>query len=132
MPSRLFVAVGLLAAAACFDSRPTHEVAHGTWGGDHVRLTVTAEGGQLEFDCAHGAMTAPLMVEADDHFSVPGYFVREHGGPVRDGEAEERRPTVYAGEVDAPTLTFTFGVDGETAGPFTVAFGRPARLTKCL
>jgi hypothetical protein len=38
-------------------------VAAGTWGGPHVVLEVSAEGGRVEYDCAHGALGAagPLL-----------------------------------------------------------------------
>ena len=66
-------------------SRPTGLVPQGTWGGDHVELVLDAAHGSLEFDCAHGTMQAPIPVAGDGTFTVTGTFVREHGGPIRDG-----------------------------------------------
>src|SRR5215203_6116873 len=38
-------------------------VAEGTWGGAHLRLSVGGEGAQLEFDCAHGEISGPLVLD---------------------------------------------------------------------
>jgi len=37
--------------------------ANGTWGGRGVRLEVHDEGAQAEFDCAHGEITEPLVLD---------------------------------------------------------------------
>jgi len=108
-------------------------VPNGAWGGDHVVLTVTDNGGRAEFDCAHGTLDHPLQVDERGRFSVAGTFVRERGGPVRPGEVPESRPARYQGRLDRQKLEFTVTVEGQTGqGPFTVTLGKGPKLTKCL
>ena len=104
----------------------------GVWGGEHARLTILDDGGQLEFDCAHGALTSHLAPDRGGHFMASGYYVAERGGPVRDDAPEDRQPTVYSGQVGDATMTFRFTVGDQQFGPFTVIRNRPAVLHKCL
>lgn len=105
----------------------------GTWGGDHVLLEIAAGGASLELDCAHGAVEGPIRLDGEGRFDVPGTYVQERGGPVREGQ-EDSRPARYTGSVEGKTMTLTIAVGdgGETLGPFELVHGRSARLTKCL
>lgn len=108
-------------------------VPNGAWGGDHVALTVTDNGGRVEFDCAHGTLDHPLGLDDRGRFSVAGTFVPEHGGPVRSDEAAQTRPARYQGRLDRDELEFTVTVEGQPGqGPFTVALAKAPKLTKCL
>ena len=53
------------------------------WGGDHVRLEVTRNGAELEFDCATGTITEPLP-DTDGTFSLKGTFTPERALRARD------------------------------------------------
>ena len=107
----------------------------GTWGGEHVRLTVRSGGADIEFDCAHGRM-AKLTTDAAGNFSAEGVFVAERGGPVRPGDREDARPARYSGRVEGKhmTLSFTVGGADEEAEPvvYKLTRGAEAELTKCL
>jgi hypothetical protein len=118
-----------LALAGCRDEL----VPSGAWGDDHVALTVDDNGGKVEFDCAHGTLDHPLQLDDRGRFSVPGTLVREHGGPVPPGKAEEKNPARYQGRLDGQKLEFTVTVEGQAAqGPFTVTLAKPPKLEKCL
>lgn len=106
----------------------------GMWGGDHVAMTVAETATHLEFDCAHGDIPAALMVDARNEFDVAGTFVREHGGPIRDGETADARPARYVGSVGggAMALTVRLTDTNETIGTFALARGSPGRVMKCL
>jgi len=107
-------------------------VPNGSWGDDHVVLTVTDNGGRVEFDCAHGTLDHPLRLDDRGRFSVAGTFVPD-GGPVRTGEDSRSRPARYQGRLDRQKLEFTVTVEGQTGqGPFTVTLGKSPKLTKCL
>jgi hypothetical protein len=107
-------------------------VPNGSWGDDHVVLTVTDNGGRVEFDCAHGTLDHPLRLDDRGRFSVAGTFVPD-GGPVRTGEDSRSRPARYQGRLDRQKLEFTVTVEGQTGqGPFTVTLGKSTKLTKCL
>ena len=103
----------------------------GEWGGAHVRLTVGANGGTIEFDCAHGSLDAPLKLDAGGRFDVPGRLAFE-GGPARKDEAEGSRPARYRGETDGQRLSLEVTLEGgESAGRFSLTRNGPARLVKC-
>jgi hypothetical protein len=113
---------------------PGEIVAAGTWGGEHVALEVTADGGRIEYDCAHGEISEPLRLDRDGHFDAAGTHTPEHGGPVREDEEIVSRPARYAGRVDGTrmTLTVTLTDAREVLGTFTLTHGVPGRLLKCL
>ena len=106
------------------------QVRVGTWGGDHLRLDVTATGAQAEFDCAHASIGEPLTLDANNHFTAAAQFVTE-GGP--SGRTATPRPARFAGSVadDQLTVAVTLTDTNEDAGTFTVTFGSPANLRKC-
>ena len=117
-------------AAACGGGPALERVPEGPWGGEHVALLVVAEGAVVELDCAHGEITAPLRLDAEGGFDLPGYHVRDVG-PVSD--PENRRSAIYSGTYDGRRLTLSFTVleDGEAGGPFTAFPGAPAQLQEC-
>jgi hypothetical protein len=130
---RVFITFVLaVVSAACVDPPTPPEDMTGVWGGEHARLTILQDGGDFEFDCAHGALTTRLAPDRDGRFTASGYYVAERGGPVRDDVPEVRQPTVYSGQVDGATLTFRFTVSEQQFGPFTVIRDRPPALYKCL
>jgi hypothetical protein len=123
----------LVLAGVLLSGCRNESVPNGAWGGDHVVLTVTDNGGRVEFDCAHGTLDHPLQVDERGRFSVAGTFVPEHGGPVRPGEVPESRPARYQGRLDRQKLEFTVTTEGHTGSePFTVTLGKGPKLTKCL
>ncbi|HVF50624.1 MAG TPA: hypothetical protein VNA19_11090 [Pyrinomonadaceae bacterium] len=106
----------------------------GEWGGAHVGLTVTASGGRIEFDCAHGSIDGKLSLDAEGRFSVAGSFVKERGGPVRIDEKPDSSPARYSGRVEGKKMTLTLVLtdSGEDLGTFTLTRGESPHLTKCL
>jgi hypothetical protein len=125
-----------LFAFACASHAPLagtrqERVPEGDWGGDQVFLRIDAEGGSVEFACAHGALEAPLVLDDEGRFDVPGSFEVE-GGPARSDSRPERAR--YQGRLDGEELTFRVRlVDEERViGPFTATLGRQVRLFKCL
>ena len=104
----------------------------GRWGGEHVRLDVRAGGAEIEYDCAHGTLDAPLKPDGAGRFEVGGTHVRE-GGPVRVNASPAGRPARYAGVVkgDRMTLTVTLTDGAEDLGTFTLTRGNEGRLRKC-
>jgi hypothetical protein len=106
----------------------------GAWGGDHVNLLVVGTGGTLEYDCAHGTIDQPFLVDSSGRFDLAGTHTREHGGPIRVGEKENKRPARYTGTTDGRTMTLTVTLTGsnERLGTFTLTRGQTARILKCL
>jgi hypothetical protein len=103
-----------------------------TWGGEHVNLVMKSGGADLEFDCAHGKITAPVKPNAQGHFDLQGTFHRE-GGPVRLDGPTAGQPVRYVGQMNNDTITFQihFTSPDETSESFTLTRGREGRLRKC-
>ena len=106
----------------------------GAWGGDHVSLLVAATGGTVEYDCAHGTIDQPFVADPSGRFDLAGTHTREHGGPIRIGEKEDKRPARYTGMTDRRTMTLTVTLTGtnERIGTFTLTHGQIGRIVKCL
>src|SRR5437764_579461 len=80
---------------------PAATAVAGTWGGKHVSLTIDAGGATLEFDCAHGSLSAPLSLDANGHFDIAGTYVAEGG--VMSQEPPPDRPARYSGTIAGQT-----------------------------
>jgi hypothetical protein len=109
------------------------EAQTGTWGGEHIGLEVSDDGGRVEYDCAHGTIDQKIVTDARGGFELRGTHVREHGGPVRKDEPEDSHPAVYKGQLkgDTMTLTVTESDTGESVGTFTLTLSRQPRIMKC-
>jgi hypothetical protein len=105
----------------------------GTWGGEHISLEITAEGGAVEYDCAHGTIDQKIVANSEGRFTLRGTHVREHGGPVRKGETADSHPAHFVGQIkgDTMTLTVTESDTKEAVGTFTLVYGQQPRLMKC-
>jgi hypothetical protein len=103
----------------------------GVWGGEHVLLTIADASAHLEFDCAHGEIPSRLPAAP---FSIAGTFVREHGGPIRDGENPDTHPALYVVTTSGNVMTLTIRLtdSGEMVGTFTLTRGASGRVFKCL
>ena len=109
----------------------TQRVPEGKWGGQHVRLEVSAKGADFEFDCAHGRLDGPLNL-SQGRFAATGTFVRERGHERADGKEEGQR-VYFKGQVDGSrmTLSFSFAEDDSASETFTLTRGGDGRLFKC-
>lgn len=133
------LALAVLVPAAALTLLPGdpegQRVSAGTWGGRGARLEVTAKGGTVELDCAHGSLDEPLRLGADGSFDVKGTFVLERGGPVRMDADDKGEAVRYRGRLDGETLSLAIVKDGDPPkelGKVKVGLGQPVRLRKCL
>jgi hypothetical protein len=122
-----------LAGCSQAPSGPDHSVPSGTWGGDHVVLSIDAARAAIEFDCAHGTLPVPIALDRGQ-FDVTGVFVREHGGPIREDETVVQQAAQYRGAVDGGKMTLRVRLaDGlQDLGSYTLSFGAAGRVFKCL
>ena len=106
----------------------------GTWGGDHVRITIGAASSILEYDCAHGSIDQPFKVDASGHFDLAGTHVLEGPGPIREDQPPVAHPARYTGMTDGKTMTLTVTQtdSNQTLGPSTLTLDAPGRVVKCL
>lgn len=124
--------MGSVVLLACASDRVTGaspaRVPTGAWGGPNVQLSVHDQGATIEFDCAHGTLDAPLELDRQGRFDVPGRFTRE-GGPEREGDASQ--PVRYSGKTDGRELTLEVVFESDRGGPYALVLGRSSRLFKC-
>ncbi len=106
----------------------------GPWGALGIAMDVTESGARIEFDCAHGTIGEPILVDSEGRFDVKGHHFREHGGPIREGEESKGEPVRYVGQVTGDSMTLTIKSEGsDTAiGSYTLVHGKSGRLRKCL
>ncbi len=109
-------------------------LAAGVWGGQHIRMEVTDDGAQLDYDCAHGTIDQPIILDRQGRFEATGTFTREHGGAARDDESPKSSPVRYAGQVEDQTMTLTIKREetGEDFGAYTLTQGSAGRVMKCM
>lgn len=119
----------------CANSGAERLLGQGYWGGFGAAMTVVENGAVIEFDCAMGYVRNPVYIQHDGHFSVPGEFVPDTGGPARLSDPETQgTPAVFSGEVSDSRLLLHVYMPGEgrTIGPFTLIESQLATLEKCL
>jgi hypothetical protein len=102
------------------------------WGGQHLRLEVTADGANLEFDCATGTITGAPEPDAQGKFTIAGTLVRELPGPTMR-EGNPAAPVKYSGTIQGETLLLVVSVEGsgEPYGEYSLVRGKPGRVVKC-
>jgi len=87
--------------------------------------------GAIDYDCAHGSLAGPLRTDGEARFVTTGFHVREHGGPIREGEPVDSVPATYSARSSARmTLRVVAGTD--TLGPFVLQRDATPQLYKCL
>lgn len=123
----------LLAGTTCSGTITAPDL-YGEWGGEHVALRITPQGGVLEYDCAHGSIDPPITPDDQGRFDVTGIHIVEHGGPVRDDEVPEQHPASYRGWTNGSrmVLELTLLDSGVELGPFALERNRPPQIFKCL
>jgi hypothetical protein len=111
----------------------TDRLANGVWGGEHIRMEVTDSGADIEYDCAHGVIDEPIVLDGEGNFDVKGKYLREHGGPIRKVEENNGITVRYVGHASGKelSLTITNPDKKETIGTFTLTQGSEGRVMKC-
>lgn len=129
--ARRFYVLSVVLITACRTPSAPSTTLTGVWGGDHMSMTVGETDAHLELDCAHGDIPTRLPAAP---FSVAGTFVREHGGPIRQGEIPDSHPAMYAASRsrDVMTLTIRLTDTGDVLGTFVLTRGATGRVVKCL
>jgi hypothetical protein len=102
------------------------------WGGEHLRLEVTADGANLDFDCATGTISGPPVPDAQGKFTISGTLVRERPGPTMRG-GNPTTPAKYTGAILGETLHLVVSVEGsaEPYGEYGLTRGKSGRVIKC-
>jgi hypothetical protein len=105
----------------------------GSWGGDSIRMDVSANSVLIDFPCAHANINQAIRTASDGSFDVGGVYVQEHGGPTVIGD-EQQRPARFTGTLTGTKLnvTITTTDDNAKVGSWTAVYGATPRLVKCM
>ena len=105
----------------------------GVWGGEHIRFEVTEGGAVIEYDCAHGTVEGPVVVDRRGRFSVEGTHHEERGGPSRPGDDAAGYRVRLSGRVGGSLMRLTVTRAGtrRVVGTFDLARDREPVLVKC-
>jgi hypothetical protein len=109
-----------------------NKLSPGIWGGNSASLEISDGKSSLEFDCANGTISEPITLDNEGHFEVPGLYVREGPGPVRQG-GNKQSQAIYSGVVKDDTMTLSIRMEGSSDELLnvTLARGKQGRLRKC-
>ncbi|MEO8359841.1 MAG: hypothetical protein ABI672_07420 [Vicinamibacteria bacterium] len=125
-----YVGFGLaIAIASACPAASVTRLSPGVWGGDAAILEVTKDGANVEFECAVGVITKPIVLDAKGGFDLPGTFTAEGRGPTRDDATGS--VARYVGSVKGETLTLTVSAEGKEIGSYPLTRGRQSVLRKC-
>ena len=128
----VLLAVGLLLIASMANAQQTQRIAMGVWGGQHITIDVGSRTATIEFDCAHGEIEGPLVVDGEGKFRLPGTFTRERGGPIRADDVPQPEPATYTGTIKGNRMTLTLKLSNEDDDEtFTLEKGKQGDLFKC-
>ena len=123
------VSIALCAMTSIAASQPPLT---GEWGGDRARLTLTAAGGRIDYDCGSGTIKGPLRLDAKSRFKANGDHEEYSPGPVSGDAAPKMRSTVYKGSLHGDTLTLVVQISGQPK-PRTLNLvrGKRIKLIRC-
>ena len=128
---RLLLLAGA-ALSACASVPPAGGPLVGEFGGQHVGLTLGADGGTLDYDCAAGVI-GPVVVHSGGRFEAEGRHTPGTGGPERVGEVRPSYRARYQGTVRGDRMVLQARVEnGVLLGPFTLVRGAEPMLLRCL
>ena len=126
-----FVGLGFVGMVQAKKSRT---IATGSWGGQHIQMTITNGSARIEYDCANGSIAGPLKVDSRGRFELRGTHTVERGGPARiDDNGPAGEPAKYAGWTDGKKMKLTVTlVNSKTEiGTFELTRGNMGRIFKC-
>ena len=125
----VFIASVFFAGAGELSAK-SKTVPAGRWGGDHIALTVSDRGADIELDCAHGQVTQPIALDREGNFDVRGTLTPEHPGPARDDSGLEQQAR-YSGHVHGKAMTLDMTIGSAKTRRFVLMLGRDTPLTRC-
>lgn len=105
----------------------------GTYGGDRVNATFTANGARLDFDCAVAEIDGAVLPDGDGRFVARGRYLADHPGPIAGDVAPRALAAVFEGRIAGDTLRLELKVTGEDATRvLTLVRGQRVKLVRCL
>ena len=105
----------------------------GMWGGDRAVLTLTAQGGRLEFDCGYATLSGPVALDRRGRFKAAGVYYPESGGPVDADAPPGQLAARFDGTVSGSNLHLNFKQsNGAADQAFDMVAGKRQKLIRCL
>jgi len=126
-----FVGLGFVSVV---QAKKPRTIANGSWGGQHIQMSVTNGAANIEYDCAIGTITGPLKIDSRGRFELRGTHQVESGGPARiDDKQTSGEPVKYTGWTDGKKMKLTVTlVNSKTEiGTFELTRGNAGRVFKC-
>jgi len=126
-----FVGLGF---AGMVQAKKSRTIATGSWGGQHIQMTITNGSARIEYDCANGSIAGPLKIDSRGRFELRGTHNVERGGPTRiDDNGPAGEPAKYTGWTDGKKMKLTVTlVNSKTEiGTFELTRGNMGRIFKC-
>ena len=99
-----------------------------------MQLTVTKDGGSIDYGCDSGTIDERLQTDAQGKFSARGTHAFGRGGPRQPGDPTPApREARYEGVRKGDSLELTVRLPdlNRKVGTFTVQLGKPATLDRC-
>jgi hypothetical protein len=125
-------AMAALVGATC-TTQPLDRVPNGNWGGLHAGMVVSDTGAEIEYDCAAGRITAPMLLDARGNFDLPGLYIRTGPGPTPANDSlVPKFPVRYTGHANTRTMTLDVSGDSVPAQSFTLTYGGNPNVLKCV
>jgi hypothetical protein len=116
---------------SCAGTADMQRIPIGVWGGEHINIDVAEKLASIEYDCAHGVIEGPLLVDANGRFKLRGTHTPERGGPIRADEQQQSHPANYVGTISGNKMTLTLKLEGSEDEVFTLYKDKPGELFKC-
>jgi hypothetical protein len=125
-----FVGLGFIGMV---QAKKPRTIANGSWGGQHIQMSVTNGSANIEYDCANGTITGPLKIDSRGRFELRGIHSVERGGPARIDENSRGEAATYTGWTDGKKMKLTVTlVNSKTEiGTFELTRGNMGRVFKC-
>ncbi len=132
MAGALLCAMELVAVSG-LGAQQTGDGSSEIWGARGISLRMTASGASLEFDCAQGRITQPIVPNAQGDFSVAGTYTPEIGGPVQRNNPPRDLPATYKGSISGNTMRLEIVLADKNRQPplFTLTRGGAGKVVKC-
>ena len=106
----------------------------GVWGGKGFELTVTANGGVIDYGCDSGTVDHQLQTDTGGRFSGRGTHLFGRGGPRQPGAPSPKpRAANYEGVRKGNELEITVTLPdlNRKIGTFRVQLGQRSTLERC-
>jgi hypothetical protein len=130
-PTRVAMALALVAAIGCGDGPPTPVGAQldGTWGGDNAGLIVTDSLAHVHIGCTLGDASAPILPSPDGRFEAEGTYNID-AYPVDRGITH---PARFIGQIAGQTMTLSVELTDTAVrlGPVRLTRGKEPQMGPC-